>query len=41
MAYAQSLIEGNTALIEGSAKPNLVEKFSKAADSSNDSVSSL
>lgn len=41
MAYAQSLIEGNTALIEGSTKPNFVEKFSKAAASSNDSVSSL
>ncbi|XP_054284847.1 nuclear pore complex protein Nup93-like [Macrosteles quadrilineatus] len=37
MAYAQCLIEYNTALLEGSPKPNLVDKFSRVAASSNDS----
>lgn len=41
MAYAQCLIENNVALLEGTVRPNLVEKFSKVASSSNDAVSDI
>jgi hypothetical protein len=39
MAYAQALIDYNTALLNGDPTPNLVDKFASAVAPFHDSVS--